>query len=101
MFGRTHKTITERKQLIDDTRRDYVDFAWKNIDREDITYDQMKNYALKKRIITLIFFKIENGTQFEKNNFKIIVNSIKTDFEPEAITNKERFEAQLMVFLKN
>ena len=43
MFGRTHKTITERKQLIDDTRRDYVDFAWKNIDREDITYDQMKN----------------------------------------------------------
>ena len=91
---------TGRKIKQRPNRRDYIDFAWKNLGREDITYDQMKNYALKKRIVTPSFFGTENDAQFEKSDFEIIVNSIKADFEPEAITNEEHFEAQLMVFLK-
>lgn len=82
------------------SRRDYIDFAWKNLGHEDITYEQMKNYALKKRIVTPSFFGSENDERFEKSDFEIIVNSIKADFEPEAITNEEHLEAQLMVFLK-
>jgi len=82
------------------SRRNYIDFAWKNLGHEEITYEQMKNYALKKRIVTPSFFGAENDEQFEKSDFEIIVNSIKADFEPEAITNEEHLEAQLMVFLK-
>lgn len=82
------------------SRRNYVDFVWKYLGSEDITYEQIKNYALKKRIVTPSFFGTENDEQFEKSDFEIIVNSIKADFEPEAITNEEHLEAQLMVFLK-
>ena len=82
------------------SRRHYVDFVWKYLGSEDITYEQVKNYALKKRIVTPSFFGTENDEQFEKSDFEIIVNSIKADFEPEAITNEEHLEAQLMVFLK-
>jgi len=81
-------------------RRDYLDFAWKHLSSEDITYDQIKNYALKKRIVTPSFFGSEDDDQYDKSDFETIINSIKAGFEPEAITNEEHLEAQLMVFLK-
>ena len=82
------------------SRRDYLDFTWEHMKEKEITYEQLKSYALKKRIVTPSFFGSENGEQFSQNDFEIIINSIKVSFEPEAITNEEHLEAQLMVFLK-
>lgn len=82
------------------SRRDYLDFTWEHMEEEEITYEQLKNYALKKRIVTPSFFGSENGEQFSQNDFEAIINSIKVDFDPEAITNEEHLEAQLTVFLK-
>jgi hypothetical protein len=81
-------------------RKDYLDFAWKYINKEELTYDQVKNYALKKRIVTPSFFGSEDDDQYDQSEFEIIINSIKAGFEPETITNEEHLEAQLMVFLK-
>ncbi len=80
-------------------RREYLDFVWKNLDKKDITYDQLKNFALKK-IVTPSFFETKSNNMYEKSDFEIIINAIKIGFEPEKITDEEHLEAQLMIFLK-
>jgi hypothetical protein len=82
------------------SRREYLDFVWKNLDEQDITYEQLKNFALKKKIITPSFFGTESGDTYEKSDFEMIINAIKAQFEPEKITDEEHLEAQLMIFLK-
>ena len=82
------------------SRKDYLEFTWNHIENEEISHEQIKNYALKKRIVTPSFFGSDDDEQFDQTDFEAIINSIKIDFEPEAITNEEHLEAQLMVFLR-
>lgn len=81
-------------------RREYLDFVWKNLNENDIAYEQLKNFALKKRIVPPSFFGNESDDMYEKSDFEIIINAIKAGFEPEKITDEEHLEAQLMIFLK-
>ncbi|MBS3925140.1 MAG: hypothetical protein KGZ34_00380 [Nitrosarchaeum sp.] len=81
-------------------RREYLDFVWSNFNEKDITYDQLKNFALKKKIITPSFFGNESDDTYEKSDFESIINAIRVGFEPEKITDEEHLEAQLMIFLK-
>ena len=81
-------------------RREYLDFVWEHLEKDDISYEHLKYFALKKRIVTPIFFDEETDSQYEKSDFEIIITSIKADFEPEKITDEEHLEAQLMIFLK-
>lgn len=92
---KTGRVYTQRP-----SRRDYLDFTWMHIKNDEISYEQLQNYALKKRIVVPSFFGSDNDEQFDQTDFEMIVNSIKADFEPEAITNEEHLEAQLMVFLR-
>ncbi len=82
------------------SRREYIDFAWDYLDDEDITYEQLKNFALKKRIVSPSFFRTVDDSVDDNSDFEVIINSIKSNFEPEAITNEEHLEAQLTIFLK-
>ena len=82
------------------SRREYIDFAWKYLGVEDITYEQMKTFALKKRIVSPSFFGTVDDSVYDNSDFEVIINSIKSNFEPETITNEEHLEAQLMIFLK-
>ena len=89
-----------RTRKIRPSRKDYLDFVWEHLDNTEINYNQLKDFALKEKITTPSFFGEESDEEYEKSDFQMIINSIKADFEPEAITDEEHLEAQLMVFLK-
>ena len=91
---------TGRTRTVRPGRKEYDDFIWEHLKDEEINYNHLKDFALKEKIVTPSFFGVESNIEYEKTDFQIIRNSIKADFEPEAITDKEYLEAQLMVFLK-
>ncbi len=65
-----------------------------------IKYSQLKDFALKNRIVVPSFFDEQLNTNSQINDFESIVNTIKAQFEPEKIDSEEHLEAQLMIFLK-
>ncbi|QLH08818.1 hypothetical protein [Candidatus Nitrosotenuis sp. DW1] len=89
-----------RTRIIRPSRREYLDFIWEYLDDEEINYNQLKDFALKSKIVTPSFFGEGSDLEFEKTDFQIIVNSLKADFEPEAISDEEHLESQMMIFLK-
>ena len=91
---------TNRAKKFRPGRRDYLDFVWEHLDHNEINYKQLKDFALKEKITTLKFFGDESDIKYEKSDFQMILNTIKADFEPEAITDEEHLESQLMIFLK-
>jgi len=91
---------TGRDRKINPGRKEYLDFIWEYLEKDEINYNHMKDFALKTKIIAPSFFGDESDEAYEKTDFDSIVNSIKADFEPERITDEEHLEAQLMVFLK-
>ena len=91
---------TGRTRTVRPGRKEYNDFIWEHLEDEEINYNHLKDFALKEKIATPSFFGVESDIEYEKTDFQIIINSIKADFEPEAITDEEHLEAQLMVFLK-
>lgn len=82
------------------SRKDYLEFVWDHLDDDEINYDQLKDFALKHRIVSPSFFGDSKSEEFEKSDFETIINSLKVGFQPEAITNEEHLEAQLTIFLK-
>ena len=64
-----------------------------------IKLSHIKEYAIKKKIVTPYFGEQSNADE-EKREFENIVNSIRLHFQPEKITHEEHLEAQLTIFLK-
>jgi hypothetical protein len=91
---------TNRERKINPGRREYLDFVWDHLNDNEINFQQLKDFALKKRIVTLSFFGEETDIEEEKREFNELINAIKSDFEPERITNEEHLQAQLTIFLK-
>lgn len=91
---------TGRTREIRPSRKDYLDFVWKHLDETEINYNQLKDFALKNRVVSPSFFGDARDEAFEKSDFDSIVNSIRVGFEPEKIRNEEHLEAQLTIFLK-
>tara|TARA_Y100001936_G_C15951667_1_gene600533 strand:+ start:259 stop:1053 length:795 start_codon:yes stop_codon:yes gene_type:complete len=91
---------TGREHKINPSRKDYVDFIWDHLDDSEINYEQLKDYALKKRIVSPSFFGENENIQKEKNEFQEIIEIIDTEFEPEKINDEENFQSQIVVFLK-
>lgn len=82
------------------SRKDYLEFVWDHLDDDEINYDQLKDFALKHRIVSPSFFGDLKNEEFEKTDFESIINSIRVGFEPEKITDEEHLEAQMTIFLK-
>ena len=98
MYDRDEKTGREHK--INPSRRDYVDFIWDHLEDNEINFEQLKDYALKKRIVSPSFFGENENIQNDKNEFQEIIDMIDAEFEPEKIDSEENFQSQIVVFLK-
>jgi len=82
------------------SRKNFLEFIWSHLDNHEINYNQLKDFALKKRIITPSFFGDARNEKFEQSDFESIIKTVRDEFEPEKIRNEEHLEAQLTIFLK-
>jgi len=91
---------TGKSIRIKPTRRYYLDYIWDNLEIQELKFSQIRDYALKERIVTPSFFGLQTSTEQEKKEFENIINTI-SQFQPEKATSeKEHFQPQLFVFLK-
>lgn len=81
-------------------RREYLDFVLDNIQDEELSYQQLKDFAIRHKIIPPSFFGEESDIVGDSNEFENIINSIHRGFDPEKIKDEKEFQAQLAVFLK-
>jgi hypothetical protein len=81
-------------------RREYLDFVLDNIHDEELSYQQLKDFATRHKIIQPSFFGDESDIVGDVNEFENIINSIHRGFDPEKIKDEKEFQAQLAVFLK-
>ncbi len=95
-----HDDDTGREHKVRPSRRDYLDFVWEHLEKNEINYNQLKDYSLKKKIVTPSFFGEESEVKAEKAEFQNLINAIQTGFEPEKIELEEHLQSQLTVFLK-
>jgi len=82
------------------SRKDYLDFIWKYLEKNEINYNQIKDFAIRKSIVFPSYFGIESTEAGNQREFENIINAIRAEFQPENITNEEHLEAQLTIFLK-
>ncbi|MCH7648775.1 MAG: hypothetical protein IIA83_09230 [Thaumarchaeota archaeon] len=82
------------------SRKNFLDFVWSHLDDHEINYNQLKDFALKHRIVTPSFFGGARDEKFEQSDFESIIKTVRDEFEPEKIQNEEHLEAQLTIFLK-
>ena len=95
-----HKDNDGRETIEMPVRKDYVEFVWNYLNDDEITYEQLKKYTLKEKMVSLNFFQYEDEDEYEENEFEEIINSIKNNFEPEKIADEEHLESQLIIYLK-
>ena len=91
---------TGRKRVIKPDRKTHVDFITDYYKNGQLKLSQLKDYALKHRILSPSYFGIESPEAGEKKEFENIMNTIRAQFEPENIQNEEHLQAQLTIFLK-
>lgn len=82
------------------SRKNFIDFVWSHLDDHEINYNQLKDFALKHKIITPSFFGDARDEKFEQSDFESVIKTVRDEFEPEKIQNEEHLEAQLTIFLK-
>jgi len=91
---------TGREVLKNSLRRIYLDFIDDNIDHGELSYQNIKDFAIRHRVITPSFFGEESDVVGNVNEFENMINSIHRNFQPENIKDEKEFQAQLAVFLK-
>lgn len=80
-------------------RRNYLDFIWENLKDDELKPTQIRDFALKNRIVSPSFFGFESNEIEEKREFENIINTIRSQFEPEKISDEKDLQAQLKVFM--
>jgi len=99
-------TITERNEKSNTTyerplrRSEYLSSVWYHLNHQEITFQQLKDFALKAKVVAPSFFGIESKEVGNERDFESIINSIKADFQPEKITDEKELQSQLTIFLK-
>ena len=91
---------TGRDRKINPGRKEYLDFTWEHLEKDEIHYNHIKDFALKNQIVSPSFFGEKSDEGYEKSDFENIINSIKAHFEPEKILDERDLESQLIIFLK-
>lgn len=103
------KTITYGKKMIHKfdgsqsskiDRRTYVEFVWKNLEDGRIKYEQIKSFALRKKVVHRGFFGSDFDKKSDERELRSILAIIQKDFEPENIQEEDDLQAQLTIFLK-
>ena len=99
-------TITEHNEKSNTTyerplrRSEYLSSVWYHLNHQEITFQQLKDFALKAKVVAPSFFGIESKEVGNERDFESIINSIKADFQPEKITDEKELQSQLTIFLK-
>lgn len=91
---------TNKQTKINPSRKDYLDFIWDHLHNGEINFQQLKDFAIKDRIVSPSFFGEETDVEEEKREFDELINAIKSSFEPEKITDEEHLQSQITIFLK-
>ena len=88
------------QKVLKPNRRNYLDFIWENLKDDELKPTQIKDFALKKPIVSPSFFGLQTSSEQVKREFENIINTI-AQFQPEKATlEKEHFQPQLFVYLK-
>jgi len=91
---------TGRKRVIKPDRKTHVDFIMDYYAKGELKFNQLKDYALKHKLVSPSFFGIDSPEAGEQREFETLMNSISADFEPENIKDEEHLQSQLTIFLK-
>lgn len=91
---------TQKQTKINPSRKGYLDYVWKHLNLDEINFQQLKDFAVKERIVSPSFFGEETDVEEEKREFDELINAIKSSFEPEKITDEEHLQSQITIFLK-
>ena len=81
-------------------RRWYVEFIQKLIESGDITFQQLKDFALQNRIVPPSFFKTGAKEAGSPAELAEILDIIEDEFEADTIRDEAELQAQLTIFLK-
>ena len=94
---------TEKEHEVKPSRNDYIDFFWHHFNEDSINFEQLKDYALAKRIVARNYFGEKSDERKEKDDLSTILDVIQSNFEPESVSGQQpedKLQSQLTVFLK-
>jgi len=92
------KTETEYTRPL--TRKEYVNDILAYLQKQEISFQHLKDFALKTRIVAPSFFGMESKEVGNERDFENVINSIKADFQPENIKDEKELQSQLTIFIK-
>jgi hypothetical protein len=82
------------------SRKEYVEDIFRFLNSKEISFDHLKDFALKAKVVAPSFFGIESKEVGNERDFENIINSIKADFQPENIKDEKELQSQLTIFIK-
>lgn len=82
------------------TRREFMEDIHRFLDSREITFEHLKDFALKAKVVAPSFFGIESNEVGNTRDFDNIINAIKADFQPEKIRDEKELQSQLTIFIK-
>lgn len=82
------------------SRKEYLQSMWSHLNTQEISFQHIKDFALKYKVVSPSFFGMESAESANERGFDSIINSIKADFQPEKITDEMELESQLTIFIK-
>ena len=74
---------TEKDVRKDPSRKNYLDFIYDKIDTGETNYKQIKDFAIRKKVIPPSFFGDDSDIVGDANEFENIINTIRRGFQPE------------------
>ena len=81
-------------------RKNYLEFINDAIIEEDLNLEQIKNFSIKRKIVSKSFFDFEQMKSGSITEFEKIIQTIQNEFPPEKIYDEKELQAQLTIFLK-
>jgi len=91
-----NNTVYERPML----RSEFINDIYVYLDSKEISFEHLKDFALKAKIVAPSFFGMESEVIGNDRDFENIINSIKADFQPENIKDEKELQSQLTIFIK-
>lgn len=82
------------------TRKEIIEDIHGFLDSREITFEHLKDFALKAKVVAPSFFGLESKEVGNERDFENIINSIKVDFQPENIKDEKELQSQLTIFIK-
>jgi len=89
----------EKREIVPN-RKTFEHFIMEQFEDGNTKLTQLKDFALKRKLVVPSFFGIESDEVGDEREFQNLINSINAGFEPENIIDEKEFQAQLAVFLK-